>query len=139
MSEAQSKEPNTFIKFWLSVKEWAFKYIGGLFMEEKNGDGKKIISIGRCLLIAVVIAMVRFWETWIGAMTLTPEMLAQVIVMALPEGNTVSGVDILAAATKVVEALPTAAPPLLQTAFLTACGYVFGSKIKTAVGKKFGV
>jgi hypothetical protein len=139
MSEEEVKKPNAFIKFWISVKEWAFKYIGGLFMEEKNGDGKKVISIGRCLLIVVVIAMIRFWETWMGAMTLTPEMLAQAVVEALPENSTATGVDVLAASAKVVEALPTAAPPLLGTAFMTACGYVFGSKVKNAVGKKFGV
>jgi hypothetical protein len=120
--------------FWEGVRVWCFKYIGGLFMEEK--DGKQVISIGRCLLIAVVGWMFSFWGVWIGALTITPEVLAQALVTQLPEGTEISGVDILAAADKVVDALPSAAPPLMQTAFLTACGYVFGSKASSILDKR---
>jgi len=121
--------------FWDNVRGWAFKYIGGLFMEEKNGDGKKVISIGRCMLIAVLAWMFVFWGHWVTIITITPEALALLIVANLPEGSTVSGVDVLAASKKVVDALPSSAPPLLGDAFFTAGGYVFGTKaVKVASG-----
>lgn len=41
------------------VAAWCFKYIGGLFMEEK--DGKMVVSLGRVLLLIVFMIMVWFW------------------------------------------------------------------------------
>jgi len=122
------------LSFWQGVRDWAFKYIGGLFMDEK--DGRKIISIGRCLLIFVVFWMAYFWSTWAAVMTLTPEMIAAAIVAQLPEGSQVSGVDVLAAAQKVVDAIPRSEPPLMALAFTTACLYVFGTKVKNVVDKR---
>lgn len=126
---------NRFIAFWQGVRNWAFKYIGGLFMEEKE-PGKRIISIGRCMLIAILGWMFIFWGTWMGIMTITPEALAQAIVAVLPEGSQVHGVDVLAAAQKVVDALPSSAPPLMDLAFLTACTYVFGTKVNGVISKR---
>lgn len=121
---------------WRGAKAWAFKYIGGLFMENKHGDGK-VISIGRCMLIAILAWMFSFWGTWMATMTLTPEALALALMGQLPDGAAVTGVDVLAAAQKVVDAMPSAAPPMMEMAFLTACGYVFGTKIKTAIQQRF--
>lgn len=120
--------------FWQNVRDWAFKYIGGLIMDEK--DGKMIISIGRCMLIAVLGWMFTFWGHWVGAMSITPEILATAMVAQLPEGAQVNGVDVLAAAGLVVDALPSSAPPLMQTTFLTACGYVFGTKAKNVLSER---
>ena len=122
-------------RFFKALCHWAYKYVGGLFMEDK-GDGKKVVSIGRCLLISIVLWLFWFWSDWSGAMTITADALAAALVSQLPEGAEISGVDILAASTRVVDALPTAAPPMLETAFLTMCGYVFGSKITGAVAKR---
>lgn len=127
---------NKLTAFWESLRDWAFKYIGGLFMEEKGETGKKVISIGRCMLIAILAWMFSFWGTWMGIITITPEALADAMMTHLPEGSQVNGVDILAAAQKVVDALPTSAPPLMETAFLTACGYVFGTKASGIIGKR---
>jgi len=41
------------------VAAWCFKYIGGLFMEEKGG--KMTVSLGRVLLLIVFMIMVWFW------------------------------------------------------------------------------
>lgn len=48
------------MKVWLAVKSWTYKYIGGLFMEEKAG--KTVISIGRVSLVAVLIALLWVWR-----------------------------------------------------------------------------
>lgn len=130
-----SETKSGLLAFWQGVRTWAFKYLGGLFMEEKS-DGEKVISIGRCMLIAILAWMFSFWSTWMAIMTITPEMLAQAVIAQLPEGSQPNGVDILAAARLVVDALPKAAPPMMQMAFLTACGYVFGTKVQGVVATR---
>lgn len=46
-------------KTWKGFKEWAYKYIGGLFMESK--DGKLTISLGRVSFLGVLSVMGWFW------------------------------------------------------------------------------
>lgn len=47
-------------KFWNTFKLWMYKYIGGLFLEEKK-DGQLVVSIGRVMLMVVFLIMVYFW------------------------------------------------------------------------------
>lgn len=47
-------------KFWLWVKTYLFKFLGGLFMDDKNGA--QVISLGRILLISVFGTMMWFWH-----------------------------------------------------------------------------
>lgn len=47
-------------KGWAVFKLWMYKYIGGLFVEEKK-DGQLVISIGRVMLMVVFLTMLYFW------------------------------------------------------------------------------
>lgn len=49
-------------KWWGTVKLWSYKYIGGLFLEDK--EGHKVISVGRCGLIFMVFRINGFWSGW---------------------------------------------------------------------------
>lgn len=44
---------------WLKIKNWFYKYLGGLFLEEKNGQ--MVISIGRAMLLCTFLIMSYFW------------------------------------------------------------------------------
>ena len=53
-------------KFWAWLKkavakigDWSYRYIGGLFMEQK--DGKSVISIGRVAFMGVLGIMAWYW------------------------------------------------------------------------------
>lgn len=46
--------------WWAIFKLWFYKYIGGLFVEQKK-DGQLVISIGRVMLMVVFLAMLYFW------------------------------------------------------------------------------
>lgn len=122
-------------RFWKATKDWAYKYIGGLFMIEKDG-GKKVVSVSRVLLIATMGWLFYFWSDWTAAMTLTPEAIALAINAQLPEGKEIAGVDLLAASQKIIDNLPKTEPPMLKTVFLTLCGYAFGDKIVGIARKK---
>lgn len=119
---------------WAGVREWAYKYIGGLFMEQK--DGRRVISIGRCMLLSILGWMFWYWANWQGQGFVTSEELAQVILDQLPPNAQIAEYHIDFAARQVVDSLPQGIPPLLDTAFLTACAYVFGSKVSMVVGKR---
>ena len=47
-------------KVWLWVKNYLWKFVGGLFMDEK--DGTQAVSLGRVLLLAVMVQMFIFWH-----------------------------------------------------------------------------
>jgi len=47
-------------KFWVWIKTYLFKFLGGLFMEDRNGA--PVISLGRVALIAVLVQMFIFWH-----------------------------------------------------------------------------
>lgn len=44
-----------------ALGSWGQRYIGGMFMEPKNGDGKMYMSIGRVCLAVILIVMIWFW------------------------------------------------------------------------------
>ena len=44
---------------YATLAAWAHKYIGGLFLEEK--DGKMVVSIGRVALLIVLGMMIWVW------------------------------------------------------------------------------
>lgn len=46
-------------KFVTLLGAWAHKYLGGLFMEEK--DGKQVVSIGRVSFAVVLSVMIWVW------------------------------------------------------------------------------
>jgi hypothetical protein len=114
-------------KAWENFKWWLYKYIGGLFLEEK--EGSRVISIGRCMLLATLAWIFWFWSSWHGYGAITPEELAQVVLDNLPQDAAIETYHVQFAAKEIVEALPQDTPPLLDTVFLTACSYVFGSKV----------
>jgi len=119
---------NWFVRAWLHVKGWCYKYIGALFMTDGEG-GKKDISLSRCAFIAVLGYMFYFWQTWTDVLTLTPEAIAEAILLNLPDESAANGVELLAAAQKVVDNIPKTEPPLLKEAFLALIGIVFGNKL----------
>lgn len=121
-------------KFWAKFKWWAYKYIGGLFLEVK--DGERVISIGRCMLLAILAWIFYFWSTWHGYGVVTAEQLAQVVLDNLPKDTAISEYHIEFAAKQIVDSMPQSTPPLLETAFLTACAYVFGSKAVGVVNRR---
>jgi len=41
------------------MKDWVYKYVGGLFMEEKKG--KMIMSLGRVVFVMIVAQMMIKW------------------------------------------------------------------------------
>jgi hypothetical protein len=45
---------------WDKVKDYLFKFFGGLFMDDRNGS--PCISLGRVLLLAVMVQMFIFWH-----------------------------------------------------------------------------
>jgi len=45
---------------WSKICGWVYKYVGGLFMEEKNG--KLTISLGRVAIILVLFQMMWVWR-----------------------------------------------------------------------------
>ena len=47
-------------RIWRGIKGWVYKYIGGLFMDSK--DGQLTISLGRTALISVLIQMMWVWR-----------------------------------------------------------------------------
>jgi hypothetical protein len=47
-------------KVWLWVKNYLWKFVGGLFMEDRAGTS--VISLGRVLLLAVFVTMITFWH-----------------------------------------------------------------------------
>lgn len=122
------------VRFWEGFKWWAYKYLGGLFLEEK--DGHRVISIGRCMLIAVLAWMFYFWSSWHAYGVVTAEQLAQVVLDNLPKDMAVDEYHIEFAAKQVIDSMPQASPPLLETAFLTSCGYVFGSKVAGVINRR---
>jgi hypothetical protein len=121
-------------KFWAGLKFWTYKYIGGLCMEEK--DGERVISIGRCMLLATLAWLFWFWSSWHGYGSVTPEQLAQIVLENLPADTRLNEYHVQFAAKEIIEALPRGTPPLLDTVFLTACGYVFGSKVAGVVSRR---
>jgi hypothetical protein len=121
-------------QFWIGVRLWAFKYIGGLFMEQK--DGQRVISIGRCMLLSILGWMFYFWANWQFQGSVTPEQVAQIVLDNLPLDTTINEYHIEFAARQIVSAIPQDVPPLLDTAFLTACAYVFGSKVSSVVADR---
>lgn len=48
------------LSFWLGLKAWCYKYIGGLFMEEKGG--KLTVSLGRVAMVLILIMFVWVWR-----------------------------------------------------------------------------
>lgn len=119
---------------WSAMKEWAYKYLGGLFLEDKHGQ--RVISIGRCMLLSILGWMFYFWASWQSPGLVTAEDVAQVVLDNLPADKTIDEYHIQFAARQIVDALPQALPPLLETAFLTSCAYVFGSKVSMVVNRK---
>ena len=119
---------------WGSFKDWAYRYLGGLFLEEK--DGKRVISFGRCMLLAILGWMFWFWSSWHGYSAVTAAELGQVILNHLPKDRDITQADVGYAAQQVIDALPKSTPPLLETAFLTSCAYVFGSKVAGVANKR---
>jgi hypothetical protein len=79
------EKENAFWK-WLNrayavIAAWCYKYIGGLFLEVK--DGVKVISIGRVMLIAVFAIMAWFWlfkKVQEGSALEMPDMLFETFV-----------------------------------------------------------
>ena len=47
-------------KFWTWVKTYLFKFVGGLFMDEKAGT--QVISLGRVLLLIVFTVLLVNWH-----------------------------------------------------------------------------
>ena len=45
---------------WQSIREWTFKYIGGLFMDEKHG--KTVMSLGRSAMVLILVMFVWVWS-----------------------------------------------------------------------------
>lgn len=64
-------------KAYSILATWCYKYIGGLFLEDKNG--KLVISIGRTMLLLVFVIMVWFW-LFKGAGKEMPGMLFEAFV-----------------------------------------------------------
>lgn len=119
---------NWFVSAWHHIKSWCYKYVGALFMTDGDG-GKKDISLSRCTFIAILGYMFYFWQTWAGVLTLTPEAIAEAILLNLPDGASANGVELIAAAQKVVDNIPKTEPPLLKEAFYVVSGIVFGNKL----------
>lgn len=46
--------------FWISLKAWTYKYIGGLFMDEKHG--KLTVSLGRVAMVLMLIMFIWIWR-----------------------------------------------------------------------------
>jgi len=47
-------------RFWEGLKTWCFKYIGGLFMEDKAGQ--MVVSLGRVAILLVLLQMMWIWK-----------------------------------------------------------------------------
>jgi hypothetical protein len=48
------------LKLWNWIKTYLFKFLGGLFMDEKAGA--QVISLGRVMLIIVFAVMLHCWH-----------------------------------------------------------------------------
>lgn len=132
---AVSGEKSGWRAFWRGCTWWLYKYVGGLFLEDK--DGHRVISIGRCMLLSILGWMFYYWASWDAYGAVTAEELAQVVLDNLPADTTLDQYHIEFAAAQIVDAMPpTSTPPLLETAFLTACAYVFGSKVASVANKR---
>lgn len=47
-------------RLWVGLRAWCFKYIGGLFMEEKAGQ--MVVSLGRVSILLVLLQMMWVWK-----------------------------------------------------------------------------
>lgn len=89
-------------KVWNGIRSWCYKYIGGLFMDDKAGQ--LTVSLGRVTLLLVLIQMMWVWKRGVlDGEPGTPE---------LPDG--------------------------MLEVFMILAGYVFGSKITSALHTKWG-
>jgi len=91
---------NTLKAIWTWIQEWTYKYLGGLFMDDKGG--KLTVSLGRVTILLVLFQMMWIWRR-----------------MAL-DGE--PGVEL---------------PDGMLEVFLVLAGYVFGSKITSALHTKW--
>lgn len=68
-------------QIWATLTAWFYRYVGGLFIEIK--DGQKVISIGRVMLICVFLIMAYFWlfkKVQEGSALEMPDMLYETFV-----------------------------------------------------------
>lgn len=59
---ADQNERKWYERLWRGVRDWASKYIGGLFMETNSEDGQRRISLGRVLLMITMFHMIWTWR-----------------------------------------------------------------------------
>jgi len=55
-----AEELKWYERIWKGVRSWAYKYIGGLFMDEKNGQ--LTMSLGRVTLLLILFQMMWVWR-----------------------------------------------------------------------------
>jgi len=120
-----------------TLKSWAYKWVGGLVSEDKGGQ--QVVSLGRVSFIFVLGWMAWYWVGWWRWHSMDPGQVAEAIVARLTSSG-VTADDLRAASQQVVDAVAKteSEPPLLQTAFLTLTGYVFGSKAVDLLKGRFG-
>lgn len=58
--EIQKSEEKWYVRLWSGVRAWCYKYIGGLFMDEKAG--KLTVSLGRVTILLVLFQMMWVWR-----------------------------------------------------------------------------
>jgi len=51
---------NTLKAIWTWIQEWTYKYLGGLFMDDKGG--KLTVSLGRVTILLVLFQMMWVWR-----------------------------------------------------------------------------
>lgn len=115
--------PNWIKSTWQSIKAWSYKYIGGLFMEPKNGG--LVISLGRTSFIAILAYLVSFWNEWRPTrVSLEDVMEAVKAAGAKPAAVT----EAIAGLADAMATPPEALPPGLMQVFFVCAGWVGATK-----------
>lgn len=116
-------------KLWDGVKVWGHKWLGGLVMENK--DGKQVVSLGRTLLLGTIGLMTGFWWQSFAPVVIDPGAIAAGL------QGVENPQDVALAVVEAMHGAPKNLPPGLLEVFLTLCGYVFGTKVASALKDKW--
>jgi hypothetical protein len=122
---------------WQSIKAWAYKWIGGLFLEDKGGA--QVISLGRVTFLIVFGWMLTFWTRWYLAAPLDAAALAAATLALLPLDQSLLPTDVANACRDAIASLTASRelPPGILEVFWTLTAYVFGGKVTDALKTKW--
>lgn len=118
---------------WSGVKKWAYKWVGGIFLEEKK-DGTLAVSLGRVSFVGVLGYMVSIWEKW-KPVRIDPKELVEALKAAGDLSQDTIGQAIVAATHGAPDL--SSMPAGLMEVFYVLAGYILGGKALGALKEKW--